>query len=71
MELQDHLSHCAAHAETVLDAQCIALEQELESAKSMVASRDMLAAQWGLGALLGEQPEFGGMRVAHDMLNAR
>eukprot|EP00975_Prorocentrum_lima_P011765 2502155-Prorocentrum_lima.AAC.1 len=37
----------------------------------MVASRDMLAAQWGLAALLGEQPEFGGMRVAHDMLNAR
>eukprot|EP00975_Prorocentrum_lima_P066829 12911464-Prorocentrum_lima.AAC.1 len=31
----------------------------------------MLAAQWGLGALLGEQPEFGGMRVAHDMLNTR
>eukprot|EP00975_Prorocentrum_lima_P051310 10747195-Prorocentrum_lima.AAC.1 len=37
----------------------------------MVASRDMLAAQWGLGALLGEQTEFGGMRIAHDMLNAR
>eukprot|EP00975_Prorocentrum_lima_P037089 7806498-Prorocentrum_lima.AAC.1 len=37
----------------------------------MVASRDMLAAQWGLGALLGEQSEFGGMRIAHDMLNAR
>eukprot|EP00975_Prorocentrum_lima_P003755 819724-Prorocentrum_lima.AAC.1 len=37
----------------------------------MVASRDMFAAQWGLAALLGEQPEVGGMRVAHDMLNAR
>eukprot|EP00975_Prorocentrum_lima_P046446 9713745-Prorocentrum_lima.AAC.1 len=37
----------------------------------MVASRDMLAVQWGLGVLLGEQPEFGGLRVAHDMLNAR
>eukprot|EP00975_Prorocentrum_lima_P031170 6543678-Prorocentrum_lima.AAC.1 len=31
----------------------------------------MLAAQWGLGMLLGEQTEFGNLRVAHDMLNAR
>eukprot|EP00975_Prorocentrum_lima_P001580 341661-Prorocentrum_lima.AAC.1 len=31
----------------------------------------MLAAQWGLGVLLGEQEEFSIMRAAHDMLNAR
>eukprot|EP00975_Prorocentrum_lima_P011495 2444575-Prorocentrum_lima.AAC.1 len=53
------------------DAKCNALQRELEAAKSLVASRDMLAAQWGLGMLLGEQTEFSNLRVAHDMLNAR
>eukprot|EP00975_Prorocentrum_lima_P031778 6671959-Prorocentrum_lima.AAC.1 len=43
----------------------------MEAAKSMVASRDMLAAQWGLGVLLGEQAEFSTLCAAHDMLNAR
>eukprot|EP00975_Prorocentrum_lima_P017805 3755534-Prorocentrum_lima.AAC.1 len=52
-------------------AQCQALQRELEVAKSLVASRDMLAAQRGLGVLLGEQTEFSNLRVAHDMLNAR
>eukprot|EP00975_Prorocentrum_lima_P058058 12178653-Prorocentrum_lima.AAC.1 len=47
MQLQDHLSNCAAQGnDAAQDAQCAALVQELESAKSMVASRDMLAAQW-------------------------
>eukprot|EP00975_Prorocentrum_lima_P037633 7914087-Prorocentrum_lima.AAC.1 len=37
----------------------------------MMGSRYTLAAQWGLAALLGHEPEFGGMRVAHEMLTTR
>eukprot|EP00975_Prorocentrum_lima_P015911 3377945-Prorocentrum_lima.AAC.1 len=53
LELQDHLT-TSIDEETDADraAQCHALQRELEVAKSLVASRDMLAAQWGLGVLL-------------------
>eukprot|EP00975_Prorocentrum_lima_P057227 12003984-Prorocentrum_lima.AAC.1 len=72
LELQDHLSNSVGpENDADREAQHVVLTQELEAVKSMVASRDMLAAQWGLGALLGEQSEFSGMRIAHDMLNAR
>eukprot|EP00975_Prorocentrum_lima_P009214 1962652-Prorocentrum_lima.AAC.1 len=67
LELQDHLtSSVGPQNDADREAFCEQLQTELDAAKSMVASRDMLAAQWGLGALLGEQSEFGGMRIAHD-----
>eukprot|EP00975_Prorocentrum_lima_P057261 12009088-Prorocentrum_lima.AAC.1 len=47
------------------------LEDEITAAQSMMGSRDTLAAQWGLAALLGHEPEYGGMRVAHEMLTTR
>eukprot|EP00975_Prorocentrum_lima_P066926 12912029-Prorocentrum_lima.AAC.1 len=72
LELQDHLDAILeAEQDLAQAAQCQDLRRDMEAAKSMVASRDMLAAQWGLGVLLGEQEEFSVMRAAHDMLNAR
>eukprot|EP00975_Prorocentrum_lima_P018948 3990967-Prorocentrum_lima.AAC.1 len=59
LELQDHLAAVMdAENDTARAAQCHNLQRDMEAAKSMVASRDMLAAQWGLGVLLGEQEEF-------------
>eukprot|EP00975_Prorocentrum_lima_P016066 3413074-Prorocentrum_lima.AAC.1 len=53
LELQDHLQGLSERgAEVAVEGECVALVHELEAAKSMVASRDMLAAQWGLDALL-------------------
>eukprot|EP00975_Prorocentrum_lima_P022438 4719855-Prorocentrum_lima.AAC.1 len=53
LELQDHLAaFMDAENTTARAAQCHNLQQDMEAAKSMVASRDMLAAQWGLGVLL-------------------
>eukprot|EP00975_Prorocentrum_lima_P037516 7892101-Prorocentrum_lima.AAC.1 len=53
LELQDHLSNSVGpENDADRDTQCAALQRELDAAKSMVASRDMLAAQWGLGMLL-------------------
>eukprot|EP00975_Prorocentrum_lima_P062606 12886560-Prorocentrum_lima.AAC.1 len=37
----------------------------------MMSSRDTLAAQGRLAALLGNEPEYGGMRIAHEMLTTR
>eukprot|EP00975_Prorocentrum_lima_P012617 2675207-Prorocentrum_lima.AAC.1 len=45
LELQDHLTTSIdTETDADRDAQCHALQRELEAAKSLVASRDMLAA---------------------------